>query len=320
MMHAHDTVELPASAAPPLAAVPRDLEFTVLRDAEQGGVFRMQTFPAFRGWLDFEAAGTVPVAIGASQQGATVGLALAVPDAGGLRCNLLSLYVDPSKRGQGIATSLLARLEEECLARGLRTLWGNYMTGQPTTPALERVLVKCGFPQPEGSMLVVKCSADSVKDAPWAQLRAMPAEYEIVRWVDVSAGEREHIRESNARKSWIASDLIPFNFESGIEPATSLALRYRGEIVGWCLTHVVGGVLRFTCAYVRPDLARMARLVHLIGEAVARAPAIGVTEGMWTTPFSHPSMVRFVRRWMQPYATFCGETRNVEKRLAAEPG
>jgi hypothetical protein len=104
---------------------------------------------------------------------------------------------------------------------------------------------------------------------------ALPQGYEILSWVDVTEAEREAIRVSHAREPWFAPDLLPFDFEAGLDPVTSVALRVRGQVLGWCLNHVVGDVLRFTCRFVRRDLQQLGRILLLYGEVTARGSGAG---------------------------------------------
>ena len=164
-------------------------------------------------------------------------------------------------------------------------------------------------------MLVVRCSLDSIKSAPWLSRYPLPKGYEVQPWAQVTTAEREVLRVSNLEKPWIAPDLVPFDYEENYEPVTSVALKVNGAIVGWCLTHAVEGMLRFTCAFVRKDLQRLGRLLLLWDEVVARMPHAGCSVGMWTIRLSSKSMVDFASKHMQPYSIFFGETRGVTLHL-----
>ena len=143
---------------------------------------------------------------------------------------------------------------------------------------------------------------------------------EVLPWSQVTAAERETLQTSNELNLWIAPDLIPFDHEENFEPATSVALRVKGAIVGWCINHVVDGILRFTYSFVRRDFQRLGRVVLLYGESVSRMPAAGLSVGMWAIPIRHAGMVNFARKHMQPYSIFFGDTRGVTLNLGAADG
>ncbi len=148
----------------------------------------------------------------------------------------------------------------------------------------------------------------------------LPKGYDVLPWAQVTTAEREALRVSNLEKPWIAPDLVPFYFEENYEPVTSVALRINGATLGWCLNHVVDGILRFTCSFLRRDLQRLGRIVLLYSESVSRMPVAGLSVGMWTVPIKHAGMVNFTRKHMQPYSIFFGETRGVTAHLDAAVG
>jgi len=278
--------------------------------------FRHMTFPAYQAELNLDAERPSPVLVGAKINGAAIGLAFAAISSCGTRSQLLSMYVERDYRSRGVATALVKQTCMELIARGVETIRATYMTGQPATAAVERIFAKTGWSPPKARMLAVSFTLDSMVGAPWIDnFRILPTGYSIVPWIDLTSDERSQLRTSQERDHWIAEDLIPFDFESGIEPFTSLALRYRGEVVGWCLNHIVGDVLRFTCSYTRRDLARLGRGLLLFSETIKRMPRIGLVTGMWGIPVHHTAFARFALRRMRPYFVFFGETRGVRMSL-----
>ncbi len=291
------------------------IEVRILRDAAEADAFRIATFPSFRHWLDFDPGWPAPIAVGTRMGGEMSGLALATPCDDGT-ADLLSVYCVPDRRRRGLAAALLEQLESECRARGLSALKGTYMTGQPATQAFEGLLAHRGFAPPELRMLVVRATLSSIAPAPWIQPRRLPSGYEIVPWVSLSPALRGELATSHSADPWIAPDLVPFDFEEGIDPVTSTALLVKGNVRGWCLNHAVGGVLRYTCAFVHPRLQRLGRVLWLYRAAVERMPGAGFDTGMWTIPVWHCGHANFAREHMAPYAVFFGETRGFRKALA----
>jgi GNAT superfamily N-acetyltransferase len=278
--------------------------------------FRLCTFPACEPLLHAASGAQGPIAIGLeTADGAAAGLALASVDADGAAM-LASFFVQPSWRGRGFGRLLHHAFVEGCRARGVHHVTAVYMSGQASTPALEALLAQGGWSAPEASMLVVHASLDSIRHAPWIRAYPLPEGMEIVRWLDVTAAEREALIAWDAREPWIAPDLRPFDHEADCEPHTSLALKRQGRVVGWVINHRVSDVLRYTCSFMHPRLQRLGRIVLLYNEAVARMPAAGFSTGMWTVPMQHPAMVAFARRSMAPYATRFCETRRVQLALA----
>ena len=289
--------------------------FIQLSDAKAAAQYCSMTFPAFQGLLNFNSAVVAPLAIGTLQNEAPAGLALLVTNPSAAEAELLSIFVSPQLRRNGIALELMQRTLAYCKKQNIQKISATYMSGQDSTQTLENIFKKTGWALPQTRMLVVRCSLDSIKSAPWLNRYALPKGYEVLPWAQVSTAEREALVVSNLEKPWIAPDLVPFNFEENYEPTTSVALRFNGAIVGWCITHAVEGLLRFTCAFVRKDLQRLSRLLLLWDEVVARMPEAGYSVGMWTINFSSEAMVDFARKHMQPYSIYFGETRGVAIKL-----
>jgi len=294
--------------------------FIQLSDAKAAAPYRSMTFPAYRGLLDFNSADAAPLAIGTLQNDAPAGLALLVASPSAGEAELLSIFVAPRLRRSGIALELMQRTLAYCKTHRIQNISASYMSGQDATQTLENIFNKTGWTAPQTRMLVVRCSLDSIKSAPWLNRYALPKGYEVLPWAQVTAAEREALRVSNLEKPWIAPDLVPFDVEENYEPVTSVALKVNGAIVGWCLTHAVDGLLRFTCAFVRKDLQRLGRLLLLWDEVVARMPQAGCSVGMWTIRLSSKGMIDFASKHMQPYSIYFGETRGVTLHLGAAVG
>ena len=294
--------------------------FIQLSETKTAAQYRSMTFPAYQGLLDFNSADVAPLAIGTLQNDAPAGLALLVTSPNAGEAELLSIFVAPRLRRRGIALELMQRTLAYCKTHRIQDISASYMSGQDATQTLENIFNKTGWTAPQTRMLVVRCSLDSIKSAPWLNRYALPKGYEVLPWAQVTAAEREALRVSHLETPWIAPDLVPFDFEENYEPVTSVALRVNGAIVGWCLTHAVEGMLRFTCAFVRKDLQRLGRLLLLWDEVVARMPQAGCSVGMWTIHLSSKGMVDFASKHMQPYSIYFGETRGVTLHLDATEG
>lgn len=243
-----------------------------------------------------------PVAVIAKSGGRLAGLALAeVPLAGGAaaeddagsdrgdrRGELLSLFVRPAARCAGVATALLAALERELARRGETAIATVYTAGRPSIPALERVLEKRGWDAPRARTLSVRfppqaaLGSDLFSDR---RMGALSGRLELFAWRDLDAASRARIRSSHDATPWITPALAPWRFEAaGFDPLSSIGARYRGEVVGWVINHVVApGTVRFTCSFLRKDLSRRGRIVPLYRESLRR-----LAEGGRARDLRHP--------------------------------
>jgi GNAT superfamily N-acetyltransferase len=280
-----------------------------------------------------EEIGALPrvLAIGATLRGRPVGLAVALqgwtpsdsplPAPRADTARLLSLTVSRAHRRLGVGAGLLAALERALAERGIREV-----TATASFPVPEgRVAAETLFARAQwepSELVMLQCQANEpLLDAPLMRAQAdLPAEYEIVDWVDLTLDERAQLHRSRASAPWFPEALDPFDHEVELEIRNSLALRFRGEIVGWLLTFRTGETtMYYRCMFVREDLARLGRALALLREAIIRharliAPAKGF--GEWSTPASMPAMVRFIRRHLEPYGATVVEQRRTRKVLA----
>jgi GNAT superfamily N-acetyltransferase len=277
------------------------------------------TFPKYRrlllnnGKLD-----TRTVAVGASESGQPIGLALAEIGQFGQQAKVLSIYVAPQHRRKGVGTALLTHLEEELASAGCTSATLQYMTDQESLAAFERLLQTCHWNPPQFQQLVCKCDRRTLT-APWLNMEFMlPPSFQIVPWEDITPDEKIWIQQSNQANSWIPPDLLPSIHEEDFEPLNSLGMRYQGRVIGWLITHRLAvDTIRYTCSYIRQDLQKAARIIPMYAEAVKRQKtAMPDSKAIWTVPKSHASMIAFVKKRLASYMVSLEEGRGSSKQLS----
>jgi GNAT superfamily N-acetyltransferase len=273
------------------------------------------TYPLYRSWLQTLTIEGNIIAIGASVTDKPVGLALAEILGDG-SAKLLSIFVEPNSRRLGIGTALVNNLENELILRDCKSIEIIYIADQSTTLALECLLKKCNWPSAKPRMLICKTTTDDMTNAPWMKLSRMPAAYEIFPWMEITSQERVALKKQQEEKRWMASDAIPFDYEQDLEPINSIGLRYKGEVVGWLITHrIAPDTIRYTCSYVRPDIQKMGRIIPLYIRATQLQMEAGISRGTWTVSLMHTSMIAFVKKHMGPYLISLEQSMESSKLL-----
>ena len=281
--------------------------------------YQQFTFPLFRSYLDNCQPSGFTVAIAVNFLKKPIGLAMAIvlPD---LKAEILSIFVSVSHRGKGIGTALFSRLLEELTKKGCQSVELTYITGKPTTPALERLLEKFGWDTPQPQMLLCKWNCQ-ISQVPWLQINyRLSPEFAIFPWLEMTKEERIELQEQKVTKSWIPPQLDPFQHEKNLEPLNSLGLRYQTVVVGWIITHRLSpDTIRYTCSYIRPDLQKVGKILALYAESIQRQAANPeISQAIWTVPFVYSTMVNFVKRRMQPYLSSIEETRHSSLTIKSE--
>jgi GNAT superfamily N-acetyltransferase len=285
----------------------------------EGLPFLAMTFPFYRSLLESSSLAGNAIACGAFDSARPTGLALAglLPNR---HAQIVSLYVAPAERKRGLGGRLLRQLEAELVVAGCPSAEILYNAGGASTPALERILAASQWPAATPRTLI--CRADGrILNAQWFAEARLPREAQIFSWTEITPEERRSIEDRQAAAPWVPDDLMPGNHEEGLEPLNSLGLRYKGEVVGWMITHRLAPKLcRYTCSFMRADIERRLAIVPMYREAITRQGEYEGFDsiGIWTVPYRHTRMADFVRNRMAPHLVSL-ETVMITSKQPASP-
>ena len=290
------------------------------------------TFPSYRHLLDMQPCYRhtdvedrliQPMVVAAFDDTKVVGLAvleLPIEKAEKEKPELLSLFVLEGERNRGVGTALLGNVEEEVRRSGWDAMVIVYMIGSDRKQgivALENLLEKQGWDSPVTRMVSVRFTIKSLQPAPWLNKYKLRSGYELFPWTDITQTEKQNLWKSQQESPWIPNNLVPWKHDhNGFEPVSSVGIRYRGEIVGWVINHRMNeDSVRFTCSFIRDDLARLARILPAYTASYNELNKIGVKNCSFTTPLQHIGMAAFAKKWFGPWSTYLGETRGSSKTL-----
>ncbi|MDH6061501.1 GNAT family N-acetyltransferase [Chrysosporum bergii ANA360D] len=266
------------------------------------------TYPAYRESLQNIDSHPNLVAIAANKGEQAVGLVLAGISTNEKPARILSLFVVPDARRQGIGSELLTAMETELKQRGCEKIELIYLPN-PTTPYLNKILVKNSWNSPQTRLLTCLCTRESIKDLPLLKIeRKMPPDYQIFPWLEITADERKKIIANAENSPWNSLGLNPFVEEDIIEPIGSLGLRYKGEVVGWMVTHrVTPDTIRYTSLFVNENLQTLGRGIDLIIRAINlqrfHDKLKKLQQASFAVGMNNPKMVQFTERRLKPYCS-----------------
>ncbi len=292
--------------------------------------FETMTFPTYRSLLSLEPQPrhpemgqtklVQPVAIGVWWEGVPAGLLVAeIPTGDSGDAEMLSLSCRAAFRNRGLGTALVKKLEEVLAEKGVSRVHAVYMTGKPSIPFVERILSRCGWSTPMARTLTVRFTPEEAANTPWfGRVRLLESDYQLFPWETLAQDERAEIARSHQDSPWIAPGLEPwFHDRYGFEPASSLGLRFRGEVVGWVINHRLSSdTVRFTCSFVRKPLGRRGRIMPVFSESIKRARDAGFRTCTFVTPVRFRTMISFIERRCASWAGFVGETRGSMRSLS----
>jgi GNAT superfamily N-acetyltransferase len=288
-------------------------ELILLEDSAQAKDYEALTFPYYRPLLQKLASNIGLLAVGVCQETEPVGLLLAFcsedKETACKKADVKSLFIQPKYRRQGLGTDLLQRLEKELLQRGCNHIRLNY-TENSSTEALNSLLLKCGWAEPENTSILVYFSAEKVQTAPLphlidrlAELKSkLSSKYEIFPWTELKESEREAITE-RMKTDNLWRKFNPFDAENLTDPISSYGVRYEGRVVGWCISHnmvpnhiTCANMFVATECILRPRIA-----LAMVAQAINSGFEFGCPKASFRTETSNAPMLKFIERWLTPY-------------------
>jgi GNAT superfamily N-acetyltransferase len=282
------------------------VRYVVLTSEEQAAPFMGMTYKSFTPLLmglDKDSSALAIGAMGTEPLGLVLADVRPVPEP----AQVLSIYVVPAARHQGIATGLLAALEDGLVACGVDSAYAVFPSGKESTPYVERLLARRGWTPPRPRMYLFQATQRSLEQllaAPWLRPTELPPEYEFFPWMQYTPTDRAVVI-AGLESGRVPIMLSPFSEEGIIEPAVSLGLRYRGEVYGWMIGHrIAPRTIRYTALYVREDIPHKGLGFRMFAESLQRHIALERqypdATGCWGVLASNP-FAAFLQRRLLPH-------------------
>ncbi|MGK7894582.1 MAG: GNAT family N-acetyltransferase [Xenococcus sp. (in: cyanobacteria)] len=284
-------------------------------NAENSCQYDALTFPSLKKrWQTFKPKGSL-IGVSAFVAGEMVGLVIAeillIPE-NTPEAEVLSLFVLPEYRRQGIGTNLIKHLEKALAAQKSPQVTVKYQATELTASALEPLLKQRNWQPPQATFLLAKMSMKKVAQAPWLYKSILPDSFTIFPWSELTDVNKQQIQQT---LDYPAS-LSPFGSDPRLEPLNSLGLRYGDQVVGWMVTHrVAPDTIRYSTLFVAQRFQKLGRGVALMAEAFKRQIASPIPNCTFSVARENQQMAQFLRRRLAPYTTFIRESHQSGKRL-----
>jgi hypothetical protein len=160
------------------------------------------------------------------------------------------LFVTPAFRQKGIAKALLHQAFADLKTIGIQAI-SVYFAKNEINEALLR-----GFHHTEPTPFVEKYRFDIEGFAPqWLKKTPpLPEGFELISWSDLTTKELEDL-EHRFDQFQIPASLSPFRLPELIYESCSVAIRWQGRIVSWCVCHWFDEKnMEFSSLYADPQL------------------------------------------------------------------
>ncbi len=226
-----------------------------------------------------------------------IGLILATFDQSGLIARVHSFIVHPDHRGKGVGATLLRELEKNLLREECRQVEGYFREHWRSLKYLKKILEKQGWTSPKEELVVVRGEAVKVTRLFMDDRLVLPEGYRFMPFSALSRKEKERIKEKKRTKNWYPDYLDPFIYENTINTATSLILKYREEVVGWVVSHLITKELNEFTNLFLDQAHRSYKLAHLLmRETINLQVATGTPYFLITSKANDNPMARFLIR------------------------
>lgn len=223
---------------------------------------------------------------------------------------VISLFVLPQYRNQGIGRNLIEKLEAGLIRLGCTQMNVTYKSTPITTSILEPLLKQQNWQPPKISFLLGKTTTEKVSQAPWVRKYPLSDKFTVFPWHELTNADKQQIQTFDYPASLNPFGNIP------AEPLNSLGLRYQNQLIGWMVTHrVASDAIRYSTMFVDNKFQRMARAISLLSQSILLQAESSVPYCLFAVADDNPPMLQFVRRHLQPYLIEVNDSRVCVKKI-----
>ncbi|MEA5621326.1 TIGR03032 family protein [Cronbergia sp. UHCC 0137] len=263
------------------------------------------TFPSLQQrWRTKPQQGEL-VGVSASLAGDMVGFVIAELQAD-KTAQLLSLFVAPAYRCQGIGKNLIYQLQRNLQEQQCTQIQLSYIVTELTTKGLEPILTQLGWNKPQAQFFLGQTTTEVIAQAPWLNQPPLTAEFSLFPWTELTAKDRQELQLLD-----FPEVLSPLADKQRLELLNSLGLRYQEQLIGWIVTHrVAANTIRYSSLFVAKPFRVRGRGIYLLATAIQRQIVSPITNYKFAIASENTAMLRFLRRHLQPYLTATSESRS----------
>jgi len=278
--------------------------------------------PSVRAMLHQGEIGPKLIGIGATLFDVPIGLAISsLGDVDRSAAAIHSIVVAPEQMQVGVGTALLNWTERALVAKRCTSMEMMYFSDGPYTTALERILLKNGWPTPTQCALLGRTDFATISKAPWVKQWskwAIPSEFQVFGWGEITTRERADILERQAECPWFPECVNPFSRESQIEPRASLGLRHNGQVIGWSLARRKASTVLSHSYFVEKQPNRASLGLALLAQCIMLGGQIPDQDFVFDIPLDSPTMIQFINQRLLPYMISARTIRRAMKKLTPQ--
>lgn len=232
-----------------------------------------------------------------SKNNVPVGMILGLSDMNLKDFRIMSLRVKPDHANNKLGFRLLIALEENLKKEGFERLELQFRSHWKSLFILEKLLQKTKWKQPEFHMRICQSLVEQAFPV-FHKGHQLPYDYTFTKWKLVSDQEKEDIKKQQDQIKWYPEEVSPFILTDIIETEVSLALRFKGQIVGWLIIHQISNeTLEYTSLFI-DETHRSFKMGHLLmGEGIlSQSKQKKFPKFLFTVKATNQLMLKFIER------------------------
>ncbi len=273
--------------------------------------FEHLTFRHVREAFYNDSPGMQTYVIGSRTNGQPSGLVVLDRRQGEQAARVLSFFVGTQFRQRGVATSLMAAMNDLAQQMGISQFSLEYVVGR-NTPILEHVLAQNGWGQPAVILFIYKTDLAHIAHAKWIKPMRLPAEFTFIPIRQLSKAQVLEIINHEARG--YPAYLNPFKDAARIHPDLTWFLLHQDQVVGWSIVHAIApDTVLYNSLYVDHDYQQLGMPFMLVAESIRQQAKMGIQNGMFSVLIGNQRMRKIIDSKLLPYITQQQEMRKCVK-------
>lgn len=244
------------------------------------------------------------IAIGLELDREPVGIAVSGHYEGIGLVELFSIKIMQQHQTIDLATEMLQKIESESAQSGAIIVTFHFRKTDPDYPLVEELLNRCEWAQPK--LFVIRYFFDCYTfNPPWYDHPPkLPQQYKLFPWKNLKKSEKEQLKWEY-HQGHFSDSISPFQKEESIDYTNSLGLRYKGEVIGWSITHQIApDTIKYTALYIKPEFQFQGYSIRLLVESIKLQQKSAKRWSLFEINLEEVdrSWLKFVRMRLGPYA------------------
>lgn len=217
------------------------------------------------------------------------------------QASIIALEVEKSYSGYGLETILLQFLEGKLKEKNYHYLTYDIVVQESESAAREFLQPEDGWDSGQVLSTVYIADMGELKSAKWMNTIRAPLHFRTFSWAELTEANLTSIQEG--RNRWYPEKFSPWQEGYDIDHQLSVALQYKGEIIGWLMVkRAASNMALFKSLFVREEFTRLGRAGVVLVEGLKKVlENQEIRYAMFVVEKDNAAMLQMVRKHFTPY-------------------